>query len=157
MQRADALRNTLPDALSNANRITCARVAASGLVFTVSGDRVFWKSDIVHNTKSGYLVYIRETGTYRFPFGELTVTGDREHAFLDGRIGPFSLPITVRSRTSGDSVRTADGRHKKLKKLMNDWSIPEDERNRIPIVEREGEIHSVYGSPLGYPDWIVQS
>jgi tRNA(Ile)-lysidine synthase len=133
-----------------------ARKCASGLAFSVSGDRVFWRSDIVHTAKTGYLVYIRETGTYRFPFGALRVTGDRSRSFIDGRIGPFSLPITVRTRLAGDSVRAADGRHKKLKKLMNDWSVPESGRNRVPLVERDGEIIAVYGSPLGYPDWIVQ-
>lgn len=132
------------------------RSSASGLVFTVSGARVFWRSDIVHTAKSGYLVYIRDIGTYRFPFGTLTVTGDRSRAFLDGTTGPFPLPVTVRSRLAGDSVRTADGRHKKLKKLMNDWSIPEAERNLVPVVEGEGEILVVYGRPLLFPDWIVQ-
>jgi len=55
----------------------------------------------------------------------------------------------------GDSVRTADGSRKTLKKLMNDWSIPEDERDALPLIEQDGILRAVYGRPLGHPDWYV--
>ena len=146
-----------PDAAAQVSRQEQGRVyAGSGLSFAITGNSVFWGPDIVQNTKSGYLVYICLAGTYRLPFGELSVTGDGNRVFLDDRFGPFSLPLIIRSRTGGDAVRMADGRQKTLKKLMNDWSVPENVRNLVPLIERDGEIRAVYGSPLGYPDWYVR-
>jgi tRNA(Ile)-lysidine synthase len=130
--------------------------SGSGLSFVIAGDSVFWGPDIVQNTKSGYLVGICLPGTYHLPYGKLTVAGDGNRVFLDDRLGPFSLPLIIRSRTGGDAVRTADGRQKTLKKLMNDWSVPEPERDLVPLIEQDGEIRAVYGSPLGYPDWYVR-
>lgn len=132
------------------------QTAASGLAFRVEGNTVFWGPDIVQNTKSGYLVYICRSGTYRLPCGDLAVSGSGRQVYLDGRLGPFSLPLVVRSRSGGDTVRTSEGRQKTLKKLMNDWSVPDDIRNLVPLVEQDGEIRAVYGSLLGYPDWYVQ-
>ena len=132
------------------------RIAGSGLLFEVRLDSIFFGPDIVQNTKSGYLVYIVSSGIYRLPFGSLAVSGADDSVFLDQRLGPFTLPLIVRSRTGGDTVKTADGRQKTIKKLMNDWAIAETDRDLVPIVEQDGEIRAIYGSPLGYPDWYVQ-
>jgi tRNA(Ile)-lysidine synthase len=130
--------------------------SGNGLSFAVKGNSIFWGPDIVQNTKSGYLVYICLPGTYHLPFGEVAVAGDGNRVFLDDRIGPFSLPLIIRSRIGGDAVLTADGGQKTLKKLMNDWSVPENVRNLVPLIEQDGDILAVYGSPLGYPDWYVR-
>jgi tRNA(Ile)-lysidine synthase len=131
------------------------RVCGSGLSFDKEGNSVFLGPDIVHNGKSGYLVHIYSCGSYCFPFGTITVTGDEGAVFLDGFLGPFKLPLTIRSRLAGDSIRTADGKMKTVKKLMNDWSIPESDRNLLPVVEQAGTLSAVYGSTLGYPDRVV--
>jgi len=130
-------------------------VCGAGLRCSKAGDSLFLSPDIVHNNKSGYLVYILSCGTYRFPFGTIAVSGEGDAVYLDESFGPFRLPLTVRSRVGGDSVRTADGNRKTLKKLMNDWSIPEDERDVLPLIEQDGILRAVYGSPLGHPDWYV--
>lgn len=145
-----------PDTVSGSALAQPREFSGGGLSFVIRGDSIFWGPDIVQNTKSGYLVYICLVGTYRLPFGELTVTGDGDRVFLDGRCGPFSLPLIIRSRIGGDTVRTADGGQKTLKKLMNDWSVPEHVRNLVPLIEQDGELRAVYGSPLGYPDWYVR-
>jgi len=130
-------------------------IAGSRLLFTIEGNSVFFGLDIVQNTKSGYLVYIVSSGTYRLPFGSLDVAGEDGSVFIDRRLGPFTLPLIVRSRTGGDSIKTADGRQKTIKKLMNDWAIPESDRDLVPLVEQDGEIRALYGNPLGYSDWYV--
>ena len=145
-----------PDTVSGSAHVQPREFSGGGLSFVIRRDSVFWGPDIVQNTKSGYLVCICLVGTYRLPFGELTVTGDGNRVFLDGRCGPFSLPLIIRSRTGGDTVRTANGGQKTLKKLMNDWSVPENVRNLVPLIEQDGELRAVYGSPLGYPDWYVR-
>lgn len=130
-------------------------ISGSGLCFRKEGEALFWSPDIVQNTKSGYLIYIRSCGTFRVPFGTLTVSGTDGNVFLDGRLGPFRLPLTVRSRAAGDFVGAAGGKRKTLKKLMNDWSVPESDRNLLPVIEHAGSVLAVYGHPFGYPDWYV--
>jgi tRNA(Ile)-lysidine synthase len=132
-------------------------LAGSGLVFQIQGDRIFLGSDIVQNNKSGYLVYILSTGKFQTPCGSLAFSGEPSRVYLDGRLGPFALPLIVRSRLGGDMIETADGKQKTLKKILNEWSIPESERNLVPVIEVGGKIRAVYGSLFGYPDWYVQT
>ena len=136
--------------------LTRLRICGSGLCFALEDESVFFGPDIVQNGKSGYLVHVCACGTFSFPFGEITVSGEDKAVFLDGTFGPFSLPLTIRSRMAGDSISTADGKKKTLKKMMNGWSIPESDRNLLPLVEQAGNLCAVYGSVLGYPDWYVR-
>lgn len=131
-------------------------VSGSALRFCRRGNDFFWGPDIEQNTKSGYSLYIMECGVYSVPYGNIAVTERSGRYWVDDRIGPVSLPLVIRSRVSGDTVRTADGKRKTLKKLMNDWSVPERDRGLVPVIETDGIIRAVYGSTLGYPDWVVQ-
>ncbi len=133
-----------------------SRICGSGLCFAKEGDSIFLGPDIVQNSKSGYLVNILSCGTFGFPFGTITVSGEKDAVYLDDRCGPFCLPLTVRSRMAGDTVRTSDGKQKTVKKLLNDWSIHEADRNLLPLIEQSGIVRAVFGSALGYPDWYVQ-
>ena len=132
------------------------RMDGSGLSFTRSGDRYFWKPDIVQNTKSGYLVYIRSDGAYSLPFETISVFSEGNSVYIDRCPGSFRFPLTIRTRQSGDSVTTASGGRKTLKKLMNEWSVRESDRDLLPLVETDGVIRAVWGGALGYPDWFVQ-
>jgi len=132
-------------------------LAGSGLALEKEGEALFFGPDIVQKHKSGYLVYISAPGAYRLPSGIVAVSERDGGVFIDGRLGPFGFPLVLRSRSGGDSVRTADGRQKTLKKLMNDWSVSAADRDGIPIVEQDGEIRAVYGSASGYPDWLVHT
>ncbi len=133
-----------------------ARITGSGLSFERSGAFFFWKPDIVQNDKSGYLVYIRSCGAYSAPFGDISVLQAGISVYIDRCPGTFALPLTVRSRQAGDTVRTADGKQKTLKKLMNEWSVRESDRDLLPVIEENGKIRAVWGGALGYPDWFVQ-
>jgi tRNA(Ile)-lysidine synthase len=130
-------------------------IAGSGLVFRKDGNAFFWGPDIVQNSKSRYLVSIAFPGTYRLLSGSVVVEERSDGVYLDGRLGPFSLPLILRSRAGGDTVRMADGRQKTLKKLMNDWSVPASDRDAVPVVEQDGEIRAVYGGFRGYSDWFI--
>ncbi|ULQ60482.1 tRNA lysidine(34) synthetase TilS [Brucepastera parasyntrophica] len=132
-------------------------ISGSKLKFYRQGNSFFLKTDIVQNSKSGYLVYITSAGNYTLPFGNITVSGEKDAFFFDACFGPFPLPLIIRSRMGGDNLRTAEGKKKKLKKLMNDWNIHDDDREIIPVIEYNGEILAVYGKPLGYPDWYIKN
>jgi tRNA(Ile)-lysidine synthase len=147
-------RDTSRGDVSQGDGVPCA---GSGLVFSRSGDAFFWKPDIVQNTKSGYLVYVRACGAYSLPFGTISVFPDGNSVYIDRCPGRFSLPLTIRTRQAGDTVLTADGKQKTLKKLMNEWSVRETDRDLVPLVEECGTIRAVWGGALGYPDWFVQT
>ena len=132
------------------------RIAGAGLVFRREGNFFLWEPDIVQNTKSGYLVYIRSCGKYTVPFGTISVSAADNAVYIDGCPGRFTLPLTIRTRAPGDTVKASDGKRKTLKKLMNEWAVRDADRDFLPLVEENGQIRAVWGSALGYPDWLVQ-
>ena len=71
-------------------------------------------------------------------------------------VGPFSLPLRIRSRQAGDRIRAANGTHKTLKKLWNEWAVEPPHRFFIPVIEQKGELVCVWGSVLGYSNWYVK-
>lgn len=62
------------------------------------------------------------------------------------------LPLLVRNRISGDTVKFPKRPEKTLKKLFVDDKIPQEKRSRLPVVVCEGEIVWVgtYGSAEKY-------
>ena len=132
-------------------------VSGSSLSLKKTGNLLFLSLDIVHTTKSGYLVSTCAPGIFTLPWGDVAVSEREGGVFLDGRFGPFEFPLTIRSRMPGDAVLMADGRQKTLKKLMGDWSVAPEDRDLIPVVEQDSRIRAVYGGALGYPDWYVHA
>ncbi len=124
-------------------------VCGASLRFERRGNRVFWGPDIVHCHKSGYLVKVAAVGVYELPFGKLEVTGSPGAAYIGPAFGPWKLPFTIRSRLPGD------GEHRGLKRAFGSWAVPERERDRIPLIEIDGDIRAVLGQPLGYPDVLL--
>ncbi len=53
-------------------------------------------------------------------------------------------PLTIRPRQTGDKIRLSGGT-KTVKKLLIDAKIPLQDRARIPVLERDGRIVSVWG------------
>ncbi|MBN1616212.1 MAG: tRNA lysidine(34) synthetase TilS [Spirochaetales bacterium] len=132
-------------------------IQGSALSFSRQGEFLFLRPYIVKNEKSGYLVYIRGSAQVQLPYGIMDVCLCDGSVCIDGRFGPFSVPLIVRSRRPADRVQTADGTSKTIKKLLNSWGVPEDVRDMLPVIEQAGIIRAVLGSPLGYQDWLVRS
>jgi tRNA(Ile)-lysidine synthetase-like protein len=133
-------------------------ISGSGFEFRVERDTVFWGPDIVQKPKTGYLVYVSAPGTYTLAPGlTVTLSGSGGAVSIDRLAAAFTLPVTIRTRAGGDSLPSADGKRKTLKKLMNEWSVSEGDRDRLPLIECSGTLRAVYGSLLGYPDWIVHT
>lgn len=105
------------------------------------------KKSVKTHTECVFSAIIEESGTYSFPFGELAVN-------------QFELPCCVRSARLDDSVKSADGKSKKICDIFSDWHVPVDQRSMIPVVQKlkgpEQEIVAVLGSVLGFSDWIVK-
>ena len=70
--------------------------------------------------------------------------------------GSFKLSVVIRSGTSSDSFRTADGERKLLSKIFSEWHVPAGKRSLIPVFE-DDENRGVWGSLFGYPDWFVKT
>ena|GEM_PF-370882 len=113
---------------------------------------------------SGYCVDIASCGEYKLPFGSIKAVR-KIPAAADNKnngdkkvnsVGPFSLPLRIRSRQAGDRIRAANGTHKTLKKLWNEWAVEPPHRFFIPVIEQKGELVCVWGSVLGYSNWYVK-
>ena len=61
------------------------------------------------------------------------------------------LPLIVRSRRSGDAIWTGNTK-KNLKKLFNEWKVPDSVRWKIPICQDVRGVAAILGSLLGYKD-----
>ena len=71
----------------------------------------------------------------------------------------LGFPFAFRSRQSGDQVRTSDGSFRTVAKILEDWKCGEL-RDEIPLVQElksSGQsIVCIWGSVLGFKDWIVK-
>lgn len=106
--------------------------------------RFFWDGVVVLRGKNGYIKQIRKGEPVDIPgSGSALVT-------FQG----LKPPVIVRSRSEGDSISLSGGR-KKIKKLFQEWGVPESVRDSIPLLEDGRGIAAVFGSPFGFPDRIT--
>lgn len=110
-----------------------------------------------------YTIEVLECGEYSAWDGTFVVSKDVQKRVLsaDNRlemdsIGPFFLPLYIRSKKSGDTILTALGRHKSLKKIWNEWQVQFGHRQFLPIIEQDGQAMCIWGSLYGYPNWYVK-
>ncbi|MGI5172614.1 tRNA lysidine(34) synthetase TilS [Treponema sp. OMZ 840] len=115
----------------------------------------------------GYCIQIDAPGTYDFPLGyfEVVYASDlqvqkkancADNKYGEVCMGPFCLPVRLRSRKPGDRIKTAAGTHKTLKKIWNEWNIEPHHTSLIPVIEYGQNPVCIWGAPLGYPDWYVK-
>ena len=77
-------------------------------------------------------------------------------------IGPFSLPLSIRSRRGGDKIQMSSGKLKEVKKILNEWQVDSLARELLPIiiedscVPKDAHIRALYGSMLGYKNRFVE-
>jgi tRNA(Ile)-lysidine synthetase-like protein len=116
-------------------------IEAFGTRLQVEEKRIFWKGVVVLPGKNSYIravhsgdkVYIPGAGLFRFWYEKLME------------------PVMVRSRINGDEILLSCGR-KKIKKLFQEWSVPEGVRDILPVLEDRNGLVAVFGSPFGFPD-----
>ena len=140
------------------------KVTGAGVVMERKHDSVFLTSCGSRGNEmsdSGFFVFVECPG--RFAIGDESVTVRHSSGDLyvaendDGCVsGAFKLPVVIRSGTSSDSFRTADGERKLLSKIFSEWRVPAGKRSLIPVFE-DDENRGVWGSLFGYPDWFVKT
>lgn len=109
-------------------------------------------------TVEPYTLEVTKCGRYSIPGGIITVSNQVQKTplFTDNYIGEFFLPLYIRSKRPGDKILTASGGHKLLKKIWNEWRVQPTHRHSIPIIQQDGQLAGIWGSPYGYPNWYVQ-
>lgn len=149
-----------------------AKVAAAGaLRLERRGERILLFDNTVYLTlynQKSYILTIPQCGEYAYPLGQLEVYQTtngifvRDSADKNAGIGPFTLPISVRSRRGGDRIQMKSGNVKEVKKILNEWQVDSLARELLPIIiedtciQRRTRIRALYGSFLGYKNWFVE-
>lgn len=149
-----------------------AKVAAAGaLRLERRGERILLFDNTVYLTlynQKSYILTIPQCGEYAYPLGQLEVYQTtngifvRDSADKNAGIGPFTLPIFVRSRRGGDRIQMKSGNVKEVKKILNEWQVDSLARELLPIIiedtciQRRTRIRALYGSFLGYKNWFVE-
>jgi tRNA(Ile)-lysidine synthetase-like protein len=131
-----------------------------GFRLQVHGKRVFFEPDIVFRGEKGYFMVVKGRNGVRWPatlpdagfcVQETTKAGDTALP-----IGGITFPLIVRTRREGDVINVGSF-SKNLKKLYNEWNVPEQTRWKIPVCEDKTGIIAVLGSLFGFPDAISQN
>ena len=151
---------------------TRSKIAAAGaLRLERRGNRILLFDSAAYLTlynQKSYSLTIPQCGEYAYPLGQLEVYPTANGIFVRDSedkscgVGPFTLPISVRSRRGGDRIQMKSGNVKEVKKILNEWQVDSLARELLPIIiedtciRRRTRIRALYGSFLGYKNWFVE-
>ena len=145
--------------------------AAGALRLERRGDRILLFDSTAYLTlynQKSYILTILQCGEYAYPLGQLVVYHTADGIFVrdsedkSNGVGPFTLPISVRSRRGSDRIQMKSGNLKEVKKILNEWQVDSLARELLPIIiedtciRRRTRIRALYGSFLGYKNWFVE-
>ncbi len=158
------VRDRIPYAIVRACAEGQKRIEGFGLeIFQQKGTLVIRKLDKISADEADFSLKITELGTYSTKHGlfEVKATVEKTATFADTEsgdyyMGEFMLPLTIRSKKAGDKIRTAQGTHKTVKKIFSEWGVDRKHRSLLPIIEQNGELKCLCGSPYGYKNWYVK-
>lgn len=111
--------------------------------------------------QKSYLFTIQQAGSYPYPLGALECYNTAQGFFIKDQndasagVGPFTLPVTVRSRHGGDRIKMSSGGLKEVKKIFNEWNVDSLARALLPIIIEDFSLRALYGGVLGYKNWVV--
>ena len=111
---------------------------------------------VVEEKGSGYLYFVRSirkslsideiSGHIRFSLVKKPVfSGEKLYFDFD----KVKLPLVIRSRRDGDRITLGNLGTKKIKDIFIDHKVPPSERERVPLVEYNGEIIGIFCSIYG--------
>ena len=147
-----------------------SQVAAAGILrLERRGSRILLFDNTAYRRlydQKSYFLTIIQCGMYAYPLGQLEVYGTSAGVFVRDTedkstgIGPVALPLSVRSRRSGDRIQMSSGKLKEVKKILNEWRVDSLARELLPIIIEDScvpkRIRALYGSLLGYKNWFVE-
>ena len=118
---------------------------------------LLFKKSVVNVQYKPYLYSVEETGI-PVPIKEIKRTAifrkrDQVETFENNKLyfdyHKLKFPIVMRSRKEGDSIYLGNLGSKKIKSLFIDEKVPKEARERVPIVESNGEICGIFLSICG--------
>lgn len=127
-----------------------------GIVLLSRGKYLFCRSDIVYPRKKGYLIHgekgkminIQAIGCIiRIDDGKNK--GERKNTDITLLENCIHYPLVIRSRRPGDKIKSGKG-NKSLKKLFNEWKVPENIRWAIPILADRIQVLGIVGKEFGF-------
>jgi len=143
--------------LINTCRITQGTVFLRGFGYRLihRGGRVFWERDVVFPSKNSYLMSIIKDVDKLLGGIELNIRKGQDGRGQGERSLSFKCdsPLVMRSRRIGDRISLPGG-SKSLKKLYNQWKVPEELRWQLPVFEDSQGILGVMGEPWGFSNKI---
>lgn len=111
--------------------------------------------------KTGFYIEIFEN--FSAKAGCLTVTArvaENSEIFSllknDNFLGPFPFPCVLRNRQPADKIKDVSGSFKLLSKVFSDLKVAENHRDKLPVIEADGEIFALIGEVLGYENYLVK-
>jgi tRNA(Ile)-lysidine synthase len=132
-----------------------------GIECKQKGDYLFCNTDIVANEKKGYLITIEKRKKIELHcIGKSLelIAGNEKKKKLCNALSfngdSIRHPIVVRSKRPGDFIYLK-GEKRIVKKVYNEWKVPERERWKIPIVEDRNGILAIFGLTFGYSNMHV--
>ncbi len=139
------------------NALTQTHIAGYGVEIAITSEEVVVKKSKNYRKEEGFFAIIRSVEQVRFFAFSADIVGKDSYINMQKSVvGPFSLPLIIRSAESVDSIKTANGSYKKISDILAAWKVPKDIRHIVPIIEVNGEVLAVCASFLGYKDWYVQ-
>lgn len=175
---ADENKNSITEG-KNKNQKT-EIFSACGVQVSISGDQLVFQKKAKEATESGFFAILKEpcelqagpwyvkaecaSGKKGILISAVNDTSAEEKKIL---LEGLEFPFAFRSRQSADSVECADHSFKSLKKVFESWHIKHSEtegaffqQDVIPVIQElysgQQKIICVWGSLLGFDDWIVR-
>ncbi|MBN1697503.1 MAG: tRNA lysidine(34) synthetase TilS [Spirochaetales bacterium] len=131
-----------------------------GIILLWKGNYLFCISDIVYPKRIGYLIIAEKRRRVVIPDSDIMIEFIRENTAMSGNTlaqeenveyldeSRIDHPLIVRSRMPGDRMDMEKGK-KSLKKLFNEWKVPEADRWMIPVLEDRKGIIGILGDCTG--------
>lgn len=126
-----------------------------GCHFSRYGDLLFAAADVVFPEKKGYLVVVDSSETEIITQSGFQIQKTLLSSNVEKAVWLFDYiemyPLLFRSWRSGDAIAGKNG-SKNIRKMFQEWDVPDDVKWEIPIVEDRAGIRAVFGSLFGFSD-----
>ncbi|MBN2442370.1 MAG: tRNA lysidine(34) synthetase TilS [Spirochaetales bacterium] len=132
-----------------------------GIILLWEGNNLFCKPDIVYPVKKGYLISVKSGETIKAAGmgciisiynGRIREKSSSSFIFLSENC--IVYPMVIRSRFPGDTIEIETGT-KSIKKILNEWKVPEEKRWEIPILVDRKRVLAIIGKEFGYKNRCV--
>ncbi|MBN2535605.1 MAG: tRNA lysidine(34) synthetase TilS [Spirochaetales bacterium] len=127
-----------------------------GIALICRGKYLFCRADIVYPRKKSYLIHgekgkrinIQAIGCIIHIYNgkKQSESKNTDVTLIENCI---HYPLVIRSRMPGDKIKSGK-ENKSLKKLFNEWKVPENRRWVIPVLADRKQIVAVAGKEFGF-------